>query len=486
MNCPRCNASVVFAKNKCDNCGQDLRNYRKIISLSNVYYNKGLSQAKVRDLSGAITSLNQSLQFNKYNTNAGNLLGLIYYEVGEIVSALSEWVLSKHFQDKDNYAEEYIKRVQANPNKLEMYSQTIKKYNSALYSAKHGDEDMAIIQLKKVVSNNPKFVRANQLLALLYMMTGKKDNRTRAMRLLKNISKVDVTNTTTLRYMQELSDVHLKSEHGRVNGNNNNLSQNGDGSQRKTLPRVDVDAYKTITPYKEEKPSILPFVNVLVGVIIGLALMYCLIIPHIKSDIASNDNASFKEYSEKQAAAESDVSTLKNANKELQSQVDELQNELNELQGGDSTGGSTLLEMYDSMFSAVKSYMDGDNETAAEELLNVNADSITSETAKKLYNKIKKKTFESASNTYFEQGRDAYNGEGDFSGGRDYDKAIELLEKSLEYNEDNTDSMYFLGRCYQQQSDAKKAKKYYNKIIDDYPDSERVAEASSRLRELGE
>ena len=33
-----------------------------------------------------------------------------------------------------------------------MYSQVIRKYNSALDSAKHGDEDMAIIQLKKVTS----------------------------------------------------------------------------------------------------------------------------------------------------------------------------------------------------------------------------------------------------------------------------------------------------------------------------------------------
>ena len=210
MNCPRCNANVVFSKNRCDNCGMDLTEHRRIVSLSNICYNKGLEQAKVRDLSGAIISLRQSLQYNKLNTNARNLLGLIYYEIGEIVAALSEWILSKHYQEKNNDAESYMRTVQANPNRLELHNQTIKKYNSALYSAQHGDEDMAIIQLKKVVSNNPKFVRAHQLLALLYMMTGKRENRVRAMRLLRNISKVDVANTTTLRYMKELSDVNVK------------------------------------------------------------------------------------------------------------------------------------------------------------------------------------------------------------------------------------------------------------------------------------
>lgn len=71
------------------------------------------------------------------------------------------------------------------------------------------------------------------------------------------------------------------------------------------------DQYKTITPYKEEKPSILPFVNVLVGIIIGLALMYCFIIPQMKLNETDNANQNFKKYSENQAAAESDVVTLK-------------------------------------------------------------------------------------------------------------------------------------------------------------------------------
>ena len=105
MRCPRCNAEVSFKKDRCDNCGQELRNYRRVLSASNICYNRGLEQAKVRDLSGAIASLHKSLKFNKLNTNARNLLGLIYFEEGEIVSALSEWVISKHFQEEHNEAD---------------------------------------------------------------------------------------------------------------------------------------------------------------------------------------------------------------------------------------------------------------------------------------------------------------------------------------------------------------------------------------------
>lgn len=482
MNCPRCNARVAFVKDRCDNCGQSLKNHRRIVSLSNTYYNQGLSQAKVRDLSGAIMSLKQSLEFYKLNTNARNLLGLIYFEVGEVVSALSEWVISKHFQPQNNDADKYISMIQADPNQLEVYNQTIKKYNSALFSAQHGDGDMAIIQLKKVVSLNPHFIRAHQLLALLYMMTEKKDNRVRAKRLLNSISKIDVTNTTTIKYLKELSDIHLRGE----GVTPKKVTETPAAEQRKTLPRVETDAYKTITPYKEEKPSILPFVNVVVGVIIGMALMGFLIMPHINSTKSQKANSEFKKYSEQKAASDSDVSTLKTENEKLQKELDKIKKENEELQGGSGEGGATMQESYEYFISAIQFYQKKENESAAKALAKVNSNILESDDAKNTYDKIKKDTFPVVSESYFKQGRDAYNGQGDYAGNRDYEKAVKLLEKALEYDEENTDAMYFLGRCYQQQSDSEKAKEYYNKIINDYPQSNRVSEAQRRLRELGE
>ena len=39
--------------------------------------------------------MKRSLKFNKLNIQARNLLGLVYFETGEAVAALSEWVISK-------------------------------------------------------------------------------------------------------------------------------------------------------------------------------------------------------------------------------------------------------------------------------------------------------------------------------------------------------------------------------------------------------
>ena len=48
---------------------------QKIQFAANSYYNRGLEMAKERDLSGAALYLKRALQFNKYHTDARNLLG---------------------------------------------------------------------------------------------------------------------------------------------------------------------------------------------------------------------------------------------------------------------------------------------------------------------------------------------------------------------------------------------------------------------------
>ena len=69
----------------------------------------------------------------------------------------------------------------------------------------------------------------------------------------------------------------------------------------------------------------LPFVHVLLGLIAGIVIMQFLITPALKKHSSDKENKAFKTYSENLASGESDVSTLKNANTELQKQVAELE-----------------------------------------------------------------------------------------------------------------------------------------------------------------
>lgn len=203
MKCMYCGAELT-REDHCPSCRMDVKLYKKIIMTSNYYYNEGLSRALVRNLSGAIESLNKSLRYNKMNIQARNLLGLVYFEVGEMVSALSEWVISRSLQSEDNDAERYLNAIQKNSSKLETINQTIKKYNQALLYCKQDSKDLATIQLKKVLSLNPKLVKGHQLLALLYIQEGKYDAARKALRA---AGKIDSGNTLTLRYLKEVNSI---------------------------------------------------------------------------------------------------------------------------------------------------------------------------------------------------------------------------------------------------------------------------------------
>ncbi len=457
MTCPICEKEISFQEKICSGCGQDLTIYRRIISVSNHYYNEGLEKAKVRDLSGAVDSLKKSLRFNKKNTQARNLLGVIYYEMGEVVSALREWVLSKNFQVEDNPADDYMAAVQANATKLENINQTIKKYNSALGYAKQGSEDLAIMQLEKVVSLNPKFIRSHQLLALLYMKSGEER---KAAKCLAKANSIDKNNTLTLKYMSELPD-SLKGE-----------SKESSAIRRK-LPEQDLSpqVFNTTT-YKEDKVNIWPYLNLLIGAVLGIAVVYFLIVPTVKKNVVAQYQDQLKTYNDQMASQSITANQLTNENEQLKDQVESLTSEMDDLKMKASDEN-----LYDSFFEAIDFYLEGEKDKAAEKLAEVKESDIDNPKAKEIYSIIKESTFIDAAEQLAEEGRNTYN-----SG--KYEEAIVALEQALSMDSSNVKAIYFLGRSYHRLKEYDKAREYYSMIVNDYPDSDRVSDATRRLREI--
>ena len=56
MICYNC-GNVLTNSDYCSHCGMDVSVYKRIVKLSNTYYNAGLTKAKNRDLSGAADTL---------------------------------------------------------------------------------------------------------------------------------------------------------------------------------------------------------------------------------------------------------------------------------------------------------------------------------------------------------------------------------------------------------------------------------------------
>ena len=72
----------------------------------------------------------------------------------------------------------------------------LKKYNQCIEYCQQNSEDLAVIQLKQVIAAHPTFLRAHQLLALLYLHD---DQYAKAKQVLRAARKLDTNNETTLR-----------------------------------------------------------------------------------------------------------------------------------------------------------------------------------------------------------------------------------------------------------------------------------------------
>lgn len=214
MLCYRC-GNTLGAGRYCLRCGADVTLYRRIVKLSNRYYNYGLEKARVRDLTGAVEDLSRALQIDKRNITARNLLGLVLYEMGETVQALCEWVVSTNYQPENNPASGYVKYLQDNRTELDTAAQGIRKFNFALDYAKKGSEDLAIIQLEWVTAHHPKMLKAHSLLALLYHSEGK---YSRAEKEIRTVLRADVGNTFCLHLAKEMSEDIRPPQVGRRSG----------------------------------------------------------------------------------------------------------------------------------------------------------------------------------------------------------------------------------------------------------------------------
>ena len=438
MRCPRCDARVGDTAVQCTFCGQDLSVVQYVRRVSNSYYNRGLERANVRNLSGAVEALRKSLQFYKANTNARNLLGLIYYEMGEIVSALSEWVLSKYLQPDNNAADYYINTFQSNPTALEAANQTVRKYNAALVAAQARNEDLAIIQLKKVVSLNPRFVRAQQLLALLYIKT--KDYQ-RAAKCLNRARKIDFNNTTTLRYMQEVGDRAAVLER-RVE------------TAAKNPSKPKKDPLSNVTPvgaYKEEKRSMMPVVYVVLGIIFGIVVSFVLIRPTFLKQLGDG-GSELSDANSQLAVQSAKISTLEKERDSLDTELEQLKKQMKD----GNTAAQQKTQNYEKLLRGVDFYVAEDKIQAAAAVSKCKKSDFDSAEAKRVYSKIAVVPPEDIA-ALVRQGRNEMN--------TSYDTAIATFKKVLSVDTENQEAMFCLGRCYQRKNKNKTAAKWYEKAI---------------------
>lgn len=454
MECYNCGAPLT-AEFRCRKCGADVRVYRKILMASNGFYNLGLDQASVRNLSGAIENLKKSLKLNKMNIDARNLLGLVYYEMGDTVAALSEWVISKNYQGRDNLAGQYLNEIQNNPSRLDTINQTIKKYNQALVYCRQDSRDLAIIQLKKVISLNPKLVKGHQLLALLYMEEGKYDQ---ANKTLRYAAKIDENNTTTLRYQKEIRS-RLKEAGGKKSKKDDLISyQSGNDTVIMPAQFKDNSAWQTV-------------LNIVIGVALGIAITMFLLIPNVRQQSKSEENENIK-------AANETISKKDQSITSLEGQVQALADQVKEAQDA-SKSVESRLGSYEALISAYAAYLAEDMDAAGEALGRVKPEDI-GENITAAYQDVSAKVNEKYLAAMYQEGYQAYS-KGDYTTAAE--KLAKVVERDEEYQSGN--AIYYLAQSYRRINQMQDALIYYQKVMEKYPGTERARVAQSYVNANG-
>lgn len=462
MNCPRCHTPLENTY-RCPRCHYEDPTMRRILFAANYHYNQGLYKARVRDLSGAAASLRMSLKYNKRQTNARNLLGLVYYQMGEIVDALSEWVISVHFQSQGNVARNYIRKVQNNPGRLQVINETIQKYNLALRYLEEGSQDLAVIELKKVVNLNPNLIRAYQLLGLLYM---RHKQYAAARKVLSRALKMDRNNITTVRYMNELAE---------ITGQKGRRRRPVEG--QKTVQIKDPNPIvieRSKGGYSDFNTGTLSFVNILIGLIIGAAVVGLLLVPSMRRMNRMEYNQAVTEYS-------SQISDRNEQITRLQSQVDALTQENDQLKnsGGDAVSAQTRSAADEALLQAVKAYMANDYSTAGLTAADIDASALTDENSRDIYDYLVNRTKDVVADTLFADAQTYYED-------KDYMNAAASYKRYLVFVPDSDEALYYLGRTYQNLTDFENARTCYEQVIDMEGGSEYADEARRYLDQIEE
>lgn len=468
MRCYNCGCNLS-EHDYCTACGADVSLYKKIMYISNRFYNDGLEKAGVRDLTGAIASLRQSLKFDKNNVEARNLLGLVYFETGEVVAALSEWVISKNLRPKKNIADDYINMIQTNPTRLDTINQTIKKYNQALTYCHQESLDLAIIQLKKVLSLNPKFIRAHQLLALLYING---EEWEKAKRELTKCIQIDTNNTTTLRYLKEVDEMLMPEEGMKTGGKKK--SRSGE------IVKYQSGNETIIQPVNiKEGKGIGSLLNLGIGLLIGIAIAICLILPaRIQAEKAGiNDN--LRAVSEQLDAKTATIDELEQKIKDLEETNSTLNQDLEAYMEMDGS-----IPAYDLLAKAADAYLTDETDVTTVidfleeiDLATEEEEFEKSEAYDKLYNTLLALAGPAAAEAYYDTGYQAYTQS-------DFQAAIPDLEKAYQYDATNGDALYYLGNSYRNVGRTEDAIEVYKQVIELFPGTLKATHSTTYLAEL--
>lgn len=417
----------------------------ELVKISKVFYNRGLERARLSDLSGAAAYLKKSLIFDKYCTDARNLLGLIFYEMGETADALVQWVISMNLSPEDNIADEYLDEIQRKAGALSEASSVVKRFNQALEIAQKGGEDFAIVELSDITKRKPNYVKAQLLLAMLYMQ---ESEHIKAGRALMQILDIDKNHPQATFLMEEVKRATGKAEVERARLEN--------AYMHRELSDDVVIIPKTRAQFNLDKIVL----YITGGIITGLLSFYILILPSVRKAYNSALNEAIVSNAKELSDANASNSELTKNYNELKSEYSDVKQKLDAYEKQNLEFTST----YEKLNSIISYYSAGKYDEAANAYLSIDRASITNEPLLSQLKEVDRVMLNDCFKAVTELGTDNWNG-------GDKEKAEVYYRLALNIKSDDPEVMFLLARLLQSEDRISEANAIFDKIVGEHPDS---------------
>ena len=284
----------------------------------------------------------------------------------------------------------------------------------------------------------------------------KRQEYERARKLLKKAANIDTTNTTTLRYLQEIEDATGKST--RVGKKHWRFEKEKEEAVSGTL-RYMSGTEMVIQPTTfRDSSTIATFINIILGILLGGAIVWFLVVPANRQEVNDEANRQVTDANTKLASEAARAQDLQDEIDGYKSQVDSANQ--------DKEDALKKAQSYDDLLAAVNKYVSGDVSGASTAVAALDASDFDGN-AKTLYDSMASAVGTSLFSQYYNTGATAY-----LAG--NYTTAADQLQKAVDADTerkspDYAQAMLCLGISYYQLGQQDKANEILNKFTEYYP-----------------
>lgn len=330
----------------------------------------------------------------------------------------------------------------------------IRRFNQALVYAQNGSEDLAILQLVKVVEAKPNYVKAQLLLAILCIA---REDYQKAGKSVYKVLQIDRNHPKALWYKSI-----VKANTGSRTEREPEKRKLKNVLSHRQMEDDDV----IIPPSYRENTKDMAVVNILAGLLLGAAVVFFLVMPANTRAINEKHNQEMLKYSESLSQANQKADSLSEQIAGLEADKKTAEDSLSTF----TNDSDSVLAQYQNVIGILQAYKKDDFTAAVKLYADLKTELIASPDVLAIVGEIKADMEERGYQVLESLGDEA-------SGAGDSQTALDYYLKSLAVKPDYWAAKYKAAVIYKGMNQKEQANEMFTDIINNSKDETLIAQA---------